>query len=127
VKPANATLHEPCEKINEAIDKSDFTAPPNTIEVSPEGGPYEEALELENAHNDQLTIKGEESGVVVETKLDQPVVSTVTAAEAVTLSNLEVKVQGADPKAAVEDRGAKLTLENVEVEDDQGQASTESK
>ena len=111
---------EPCETINAAIDKSDFSAPPNTIEVSPEGDPYEESLELENAHNDQLTIKGEEKGVVVETKLDQPVVSTVTAAEVVTLSNLEVKVQGADPKAAVQDRGAKLTLENVEVEDESG-------
>ena len=111
---------EPCETIKAAIDKSDLSAPPNTIEVSPEGGPYEESLELENAHNDQLTIKGEEKGVVVETKLDQPVVSTVAAAEAVTLSNLEVKVQGADPKAAVQDRGAKLTLENVEVEDESG-------
>jgi hypothetical protein len=111
---------EPCETINAAIDKSDLTAAPNTIEVSPEGGPYEESLELENAHNDQLTIKGEEDGVVVETGLDQPVVSTVAAAVAVTLSNLEVKVQGADPKAAIQDRGAKLTLENVEVEDESG-------
>ena len=62
------TKLSPCEKISEAITKAEKAAPPNTIEVSPEGpknGLFEETLNLNKAADKELTINGEEEGVII--------------------------------------------------------------
>jgi hypothetical protein len=125
-QPANGKAGSkagPCQTIEGAIDRAFLTAPPNTIEVNPESGnasgAYEESIPLENAHSNDLTIEGEEPGVAFEVENAHPAVYA-SAGNTITLSNLRVKVFNGDPSAAVEDNGAHLTLDNVEVEDESG-------
>jgi hypothetical protein len=116
------TREAACPTIDDAILSALLSPPPNTIEVAPDGptvsGAYEETLELENVHNNGLTINGEEAGVEVVVHGADPAVSTVGAAGTLSLSNLKVKDQGGDPGAVIEDRGATLTLDNVDVENE---------
>jgi len=114
--PGNpCTKLSPCEKISEAIAKAEKAAPPNTIEVSPEGpknGLFEETLNLNKAADKELTINGEEEGVIVKTSGTAAVVIG-PAASPITISNVAIKSISA---TAVVDVGATLNLLNDRVE-----------
>jgi hypothetical protein len=97
----------PCLTINEAVEKTEGFAAPNTVMVNGEEGPYAESLELATIRDKNLTIAGEEGGAVISGH-----VSIKSPANAITLSNLEIHSNGA---VAVSGLGAAVTLINDHV------------
>jgi hypothetical protein len=100
-----ASKEDPCPTIVEAIEKTEGTAPPNTIFVNGEEGPYNESLSLITVRDKALTIAGEEGGAIVKGH-----VTVKAPASGITLSNLEVNVVGG--QAAVADSGGTVALVN---------------
>ncbi len=100
-----STKENPCATIHEAIEKTEGTAPPNTIKVSAEVGPFNESLTLTTVRDKDLTIEGEEPGVIVRGH-----VTVKSPADGITLSNVEIDT--ASGTASVADAGAGLRLAN---------------
>ncbi len=95
-----------CVTIKEAIEQTEGTAGPNTIEVELEspGEPeiYKENIELGTVRDKALTITGEEPGVIL-----QGHVTIKSPADGITLSNLEIRSTGV---SAVSGTGAAIAL-----------------
>jgi hypothetical protein len=112
-----AKHEEACATIDEAIKLAEASPGANTIEVAAGAEPYKEPIDLKNAHDDGLTINGEEPGVEITVHGVSPVVTTAAAAGTVALSNLTVKNE-VEPRPVIENNGAELTLDNVVVDND---------
>ena len=111
-----------CSTITEAIAVARTLAGPNTIEVeSNEGyeGFFHETLILNKPSDAGLTINGEEPGVVIDGNAAPALEANLKGS--ITLSNLrlETTATGSTLKSAVYILEAAVTLNNVEVENDQ--------
>jgi hypothetical protein len=108
----------PCPTIAEAVKRAEAVTGPNTIELSAEESPYVESIELASSKDAGLTIDGEEPGVIVQGNKNPAFV--VHLAGAVTLSNLTAQASNvpATLLAALVDKGAALTLDDVTAENE---------
>lgn len=106
-----STKENPCATIHEAIEKTEGTAPPNTIKVSAEVGAFNESLALTTLRDKQLTIEGEEPGVVVDGHL-----TVSSPADQITLANVELHAESTTAAVADADAGLRLLDDTVRAE-----------